>query len=161
MNMLLPPLVASVLLAGYVATVSNDQTDGDERRYAADNMVRYHSLAVDRARAGLPVVNLDMAPFAKVLDWRSQVAFDNTNRPWLVTYIASAAVPQPSAIGGIAVSSIPYELARTQFSNGTFGIWKDNVLASTLGNIPFTEVPAGRPEPPVVPNGTPVIATLF
>jgi hypothetical protein len=161
MNMLLPPLMASVLLAGYVATVSNDRTDGDERRYAADNMVRYHSLAVDQARAGLPVVNLNMAPFAKVLDWRSQVAFDNTDTPWVVTYIASAAVPQPSTIGDIAVSSIPYELARTQFSSGTFGIWKNNVLASTLGDIPFTEVPAGRPAPPVVPNGTPVIATRF
>lgn len=159
MNMLLPPMVASVLLAGYVATATNDRMDGDERRFAADNMVRYHTLAVDQARTGLPVENLNMAPFAKVLDWRSQVAFDNTNRPWLVTYIASAAVPQPSAIGDIAVSSIPFELARTQFSSGSFGIWRDNVLASTLGDIPFTAVPAGRPAPPVIANGTPVIAT--
>ena len=164
MNLLVPPLMASVLLAGYVATVSFDRTDGDERRYAADSMVRYHTQAIEVYDPLNPVAslqNVSIAPFAAVLNWQSQEAFDNNNRRWVITYMASDRASQPTTIGDVAVSSITYELARTDFSGGTYGIWNGNVLTSTLGNIPFTSVPRGRPAPPVVPNGTPVIATLF
>jgi len=42
MNLLLPPLVAAVALSVYVATLSKDRTDGDDRRMAADSLVRHH-----------------------------------------------------------------------------------------------------------------------
>jgi len=156
MNLLLPPLMASVLVAGYVATASYDRTDGDERRYAADNMVRYHTLAVEQYRAApAPVLNPEIAPFAKVLDWQSREAFDNNGQAWVITYIPITQPALPSTISSIAMSSIPHELARKDFSGGTYGIWNGNALVSTIGTISFPTAPA-----PAVLDGTPVIATL-
>ncbi len=155
MNLLLPPLMASVLVAGYVATASYDRTDGDERRYAADNMVRYHTLAVEQYRATpAPVLNPEIAPFAKVLDWQSREAFDNNGQAWVITYIPITQPALPSTISSIAMSSIPHELARKDFSGGTYGIWNSNALVSTIGTISFPTVLT----PPVL-DGTPVIAT--
>lgn len=155
MNLLLPPLMASVLVAGYVATASYDRTDGDERRYAADNMVRYHTLAVEQYRATpAPVLNPEIAPFAKVLDWQSREAFDNNGQAWVITYIPITQPALPSTISSIAMSSIPHELARKDFSGGTYGIWNSNALVSTIGTISITTVLT----PPVL-DGTPVIAT--
>ncbi|MCA3452356.1 MAG: hypothetical protein LW715_08400 [Rhodobacter sp.] len=159
MNLLLPPLMASVLVAGYVATASYDRTDGDERRYAADNMVRYHTLAVEQYRATpVAVLNPEMAPFAKVLDWQSREAFDNNGQAWVITYIPITQPALPSTISSIAMSSIPHELARKDFSGGTYGIWDDSTptptLASTIGTISITTVLT-----PAVLDGTPVIAT--
>jgi len=155
MNLLLPPLMASVLVAGYVATASYARTDGDERRYAADNMVRYHTLAVEQYRATpAPVLNPEIAPFAKVLDWQSREAFDNNGQAWVITYIPITQPALPSTISSIAMSSIPHELARKDFSGGTYGIWNSNALVSTIGTISFPTVLT----PPVL-DGTPVIAT--
>lgn len=159
MNLLLPPLMASVLVAGYVATASYDRTDGDERRYAADNMVRYHTLAVEQYRATpVAVLNPEMAPFAKVLDWQSREAFDDSGQAWVITYIPITQPALPSTISSIAMSSIPHELARKDFSGGTYGIWDDSTstptLASTIGTISITTVLT-----PAVLDGTPVIAT--
>jgi hypothetical protein len=157
MNLLYPPLIASVMVVGYVATATFDRTDGGERRYAADNMVRYHSLAVEQYKT-LPttVLNPNIAPFAKVLDWQSREAVDTAGRKWVITYIPDTAPTQPSTIGSIGMSSIHMELARKDFSGGTYGIWKANKLAASLGDISFTAAPT----PPVL-EGTPVIATLF
>jgi hypothetical protein len=147
--------MASVLVAGYVATASYDRTDGDERRYAADNMVRYHTLAVEQYRATpAPVLNPEMAPFAKVLDWQSREAFDNNGQAWVITYIPITQPALPSTISSIAMSSIPHELARKDFSGGTYGIWNSNALVSTIGTISFPTVLT-----PAVLDGTPVIAT--
>ena len=159
MNLLLPPLMASVLVAGYVATVSFDRTDGDERRYAADSMVRYHTLAVEQYRATpAPVLNPNMAPFAKVLDWQSREVEDSDKQKWIITYIPSTQPTLPSTISGIAMSSIPQELARRDFSGGTYGIWDDSTatptLATTIGTISITTVLT-----PAVLDGTLVIAT--
>jgi hypothetical protein len=161
MNMLWPPLVASVVLAAYVAIASFDRVDGDERRYAADNMVRYHSAAIELSKAGATVLNPDIAPFVSVLNWKSQEVFDNTDRRWVITYMASDPASQSTMISEVAVASIPYELARTNFSGGTYGMWNDNILESTIGEVLFTSVPSGRPTVPLIPDGTPVIATLF
>lgn len=156
MNLLLPPLMAAVLVAGYVATASYDRTDGNERRYAADSMVRYHTLAVGQYRATpVPVLNPDMTPFAKVLDWQSREAVDTNGRTWVITYIPVTQSALPSTISSIAMSSIPHELARTDFSGGTYGIWTGGNLASTVGTISFPTAPT-----PAVLDGTPVIATL-
>ncbi len=156
MNLLLPPLMASVLVVGYVATASYDRTDGDERRYAADSMVRYHNLAVEEYRAtNAQVLNPEMAPFAKVLDWQSREVEDGNGQTWVITYVPSTQISQSSAIGGIAISAIPSELARKEFSGGTYGIWKNNALVSTVGTISFPTAPS-----PAVLDGTPVIATL-
>lgn len=156
MNMLLPPLVASTLLAGYVATITYDRTDGDERRYAADNMVRYHTLAVEEYNATLAQVPEPIiAPFAKVLDWRSQRVVDSTSQIWIITYAGDGPATRTSSISETAVTSIPYELARTRYSGGTYGVWKDNALKSPMGVISFA-IPLPQP----VPDGTPVIATL-
>jgi len=156
MNLLLPPLMASVMVTAYVATASYDQTDGGERRYAADNMVRYHTLAVEQYRATpAPILNPEMAPFARVLDWQSREAFDTAGRTWVITYIPSNQTGQSSTITGVAMSAIPYELARKDFSGGTYGIWNGNALVSTIGTISFPTAPA-----PAVLDGTPVIATL-
>ncbi len=159
MNVLLPPLMASVLLAGYVATVSFDRTDGDERRYAADSMVRYHTLAVEEYRATLaPVLNPNMAPFKKVLNWQSREVEDSTKQKWVITYIPNTQPGLPSTISSIAMSSIAQELARRDFSGGTYGIWDDSkktpTLASTIGTISITTELA-----PAVLDGTLVIAT--
>ena len=157
MNMLLPPLVASTLLAGYLATITYDQTDGDERRQAADNMVRYHTLAVEEYIATLTSVPEPvMAPFVEVLDWKSQRVADSEGRSWIITFPGDGAVTRTSMIGEAAISSIPFELARTHYSGGTYGVWKDNVLASDYGSISFV-----APLPLPVPDGTPVIATLI
>ena len=156
MNMLLPPLVASTLLAGYLTTITDDRTDGDERRYVADNMVRYHTLAVEEYNVTLATVPEPvMAPFAEVLDWKSQRAVDSTGRIWIITYAGDGAYTRTSSIGQAAVTSIPFELARTHYSGGTYGVWKDNALESSLGIISFA---TSLPRP--VPDGTPVIATL-
>ena len=156
MNLLLPPLMASVLVAGYVATANFDRTDANERRYAADNMVRYHTLAVGQYRATpAPVLNPDMTPFARVLDWQSREAIDSTGQTWVITYIPSTQPALPTTISSIAMSSIPHELARMDFSGGTYGIWNGTDLVSTIGTISFATAPA-----PAVLDGTPVIATL-
>jgi hypothetical protein len=157
MNMLLPPLVASSLLAGYLATITYSRTDGDERRYAADNMVRYHTLAVEEYSATLaPVPEPVMAPFAEMLDWNSQRVVDSEGKIWIITYPGDGAVTQTSSIGAAAISSILYELARINYSGGTYGILKDNALASPLGSILLA-----TPLLVAVPDGTPAIATLI
>ena len=157
MNMLLPPLVASSLLAGYLATITFDGADGDERRYAADNMVKYHTLAVAEYYATLgPTPEPVMSPFVEVLDWKSQRVADSTGQIWIITYAGDGAATRTSSIGEAAVTSIPFELARTHYSGGTYGIWKGNVLESVLGSISFV-----TPLPLPVPDGTPVIATLI
>jgi hypothetical protein len=156
MNMLLPPLVASTLLAGYVATITDDHLDGEERRYATDNMVRYHTLAVEEYNTTLATVPEPvMAPFAEVLDWRSQRVVDSTGRIWIITYAGDGPATRTSSIGETAVTSIPYELARKRYSGGTYGVWKDNALETPMGIISFA-----NPLPQPVPDGAPVIATL-
>jgi len=158
-NLLVPPLVAAVALSAYVATLSNERSAGDDSRVAADSMVRYHTLAVEQYKAAPATgLNPNMAPFANLLNWQSRAASDSAGRLWVITYIPVSQATQPSTISGIAMSSIPYELARTQLSGGTYGIWDDSTptptLASTIGTISITTVLT-----PAVLDGTLVIAT--
>ena len=176
MNLLVPPLVAAVALSAYVATVSKDRTDGDDRRMAADSLVRHHEAAVGLA-VGLSVENnpvilnnnvIDtlLAPFVDVLRLDSALAIDTQGRIWVMTYSGNAAGPLPTAISDSGVAGIPLELQRLGFSSGTYGFWKSGTLpstgtlASTIGPISFDEPEADEPEAPPVPDGAIMVATL-
>jgi hypothetical protein len=164
-NLLIPPLVAAVALSAYVATVSKDRTDGDDRRMAADSLLRHHEAAVGLA-VGLSVENnpvilnnnvIDtlLAPFLDVLRLDSALAIDTQGRIWVMTYSGNAAGRLPTAISDSGVAGIPLELQRLGFSSGTYGFWNSGTLASTIGPISFS----GREAPPV-PDGAIMVATL-
>jgi len=160
MNLLLPPLVAAVALSVYVATVSKDRTDGDDRRMAADSLVRHHEAAVGVAVASFPnSPNIDdipaLAPFVDVLNWNSAMATDTQDRIWVMTYLGNAAGSSPTAISDSGVAGIPLELQRLGFSGGTYGFWNSGKLASTIGPISFSDT-----EAPPVPDGAIMVATL-
>ena len=165
MNLLVPPLVAAVALSAYVATLSKDRTDGDDRRMAADSLVRHHEAAVGLA-VGLSVesnpVILDnnviaslLAPFVDVLRLDSALAIDTEDRIWVMTYPGNAAGSSPTAISDSGVAGIPLELQRLGFSSGTYGFWNSGQLASTIGPISFSDA-----EAPPVPDGAIMVATL-
>ena len=176
MNLLVPPLVAAVALSVYVATLSKDRTDGDDRRMAADSLVRHHEAAVGLA-VGLSVdsypyildkakITGSLAPFVDVLDWDSALAKDTMDRFWVMTYLGGGPVSSPTAISDSGVAGIPFELQRLDFSSGTYGFWKSGTLpstgtlASTIGPISFDAPEAGEPETPPVPDGAIMVATL-
>ncbi len=168
MNLLVPPLVAAVALSAYVATLSKDRTDGDDRRMAADSLVRHHEAAVGLSVDCSPDgPNLDetptlMAPFVNVLTWKSVLAKDTQDRIWVMTYLGDAAGSSPTAISDSGVAGIPQELQRLDFSSGTYGFWKSGEdsgkLASTIGAIEFSDT-ADTQVPPV-PDGAITVATL-
>ena len=178
MNLLVPPLVAAVALSVYVATVSKDRTDGDDRRMAADSLLRHHEAAVGLIVASFPEIVdsfpdspiIDaipaLAPFVDVLDWDSALAKDTKDRFWVMTYPGDAAGSSPTAISDSGVAGIPLELQRLGFSSGTYGFWKSGTLpstgtlASTIGPISFDEPGADEPEAPPVPDGAIMVATL-
>jgi hypothetical protein len=168
-NLLVPPLVAAVALSAYVATVSKDRTDGDDRRMAADSLVRHHEAAVGVA-VGLSVdsypVILDnakikalLAPFVDVPKWESVQAKDTEKRIWVMTYGGDAAGSSPTVISDSGVAGIPLELQRLGFSSGTYGFWKSGkdsgTLASTIGPISFSGTQVSS-----VPDGAIMVATL-
>ena len=171
MNLLVPPLVAAVALSAYVATVSKDRTDGDDRRMAADSLLRHHEVAVGVA-VGLSVdsypVILDnakikalLAPFVDVPKWDSVQAKDTEKRIWVMTYRGDAAGSSPTVISDSGVAGIPLELQRLGFSGGTYGFWNSGqlastgTLASTIGPISFSGTQVSS-----VPDGAIMVATL-
>lgn len=159
MNLLLPPLVAAVALSGYVATVSKERTDGDDRRIAADSLLRHHEAAVGLSVASFPASpNIDdipaLAPFVDVLDWDSALATDTEGRLWVMTYLGSGPGSSPTAISDSGVAGIPSELQRLGLGSGTYGFWNSGTLASTIGAISFSNA-----EAPPVPNGAIMVAT--
>jgi hypothetical protein len=160
MNLLLPPLVAAVALSVYVATLSKDRTDGDDRRMAADSLVRFHEAAVGLSVASYPdSPDIDdipaLAPFVDVLDWDSALATDTQDRIWVMTYLGNAAGSSPKAISDSGIAGIPLELQRLGFSGGTYGFWNSGKLASTIGPISFS-----GPDAPPAPDGAIMVATL-
>jgi hypothetical protein len=170
-NLLVPPLVAAVALSVYVATLSKDRTDGDDRRMAADSLVRFHEAAVGVA-VGLSVDSypyiLDKAkitgslkPFVDVPTWKSVQGKDTEKRIWVMTYPDGAAGSSPTAISDSGVAGIPLELQRLSFSSGTYGFWKSGPLAST-GTLASTIGPISFSGPLVswVPDGAIMVATL-
>jgi len=166
-NLLLPPLVAAVALSVYVATLSKDRTDGDDRRMAADSLLRFHEAAVGVIVASFPdspdIDNIPaLAPFVDVLDWDSALAKDTKDRFWVMTYLGDAAGSSSSVISDSGVAGIPFELQRLDFSSGTYGFWKAGTLLSTLGTLPSTIGPisfSGTEAPPA-PDGAIMVATL-
>jgi hypothetical protein len=166
-NLLVPPLVAAVALSVYVATVSKDRTDGDDRRMAADSLLRHHEAAVGLIVASFPEIVdsfpdspiIDdipaLAPFVDVLDWDSALAKDTENRFWVMTYLGDAAGSSPTAISDSGAAGIPLELQRLGFSRGTYGFWNSGTLASTIGPISFSVT-----EAPPAPDGAIMVATL-
>jgi hypothetical protein len=162
MNLLLPPLVAAVALSVYVATLSKDRTDGDDRRMAADSLVRHHEaavgVAVGQSLGSFPVsldkakITASLAPFVDVLTWDSALAKDTEDRFWVMTYSAGSS---PTAISDSGVAGIPLELQRLGFSGGTYGFWNSGKLASTIGPISFSGTIASW-----VPDGAIMVATL-
>ena len=167
MNLLVPPLVAAVALSAYVATLSKDRTDGDDRRMAADSLLRFHEAAVGLSVASFPnSPNIDgipaLAPFVDVLDWDSALAKDTKDRFWVMTYLGGGPGSLPTAISDSGVAGIPFELQRLDFSSGTYGFWKAGTLLSTLGTLPSTIGPisfSGTEAPPA-PDGAIMVATL-
>ena len=166
MNLLVPPLVAAVALSAYVATLSKDRTDGDDRHMAADSLVRFHEAAVGLIVASYPdSPDIDdipaLAPFVDVLSWESVLAEDTEDRIWVMTYPGNAAGFSPTAISDSGVAGIPLELQRLDFSSGTYGFWKSGTLpstgtlASTIGPISFSSTLVSS-----VPDGAIMVATL-
>jgi len=163
-NLLVPPLVAAVALSVYVATLSKDRTDGDDRRMAADSLVRFHEAAVGLSVASFPdspdntEITASLRPFVDVLTWESALAKDTKDRTWVTTYPAGSSA---KAISDSGVAGIPLELQRLGFSGGTYGFWKSGplastgTLASTIGPISFSAT-----EAPPAPDGAIMVATL-
>jgi hypothetical protein len=166
-NLLVPPLVAAVALSAYVATMSKDRTDGDDRRMAADSLLRFHEAAVGLSVASYPDSPViddipALAPFVDVLDWESALAKDTKDRFWVMTYLGGGPGSLPTAISHSGVAGIPLELQRLDFSSGTYGFWKAGTLLSTLGTLPSTIGPisfSGTEAPPA-PDGAIMVATL-
>jgi hypothetical protein len=128
-----------VALSVYVATLSKDRTDGDDRRMAADSMVRHHEAAI---RLGVslfadadpddnltPDDSVSVAPFFDVLDWNSALARDTQNRLWVVTYLGQGAGTTLTTISDPGIAGISYELQRLDFRSGTYGLWNAPTLA--------------------------------
>ena len=171
MNLLVPPMVAAVALSVYVATLSKDRTDGDDRRMAADSLLRFHEAAVGLIVASYvasypdsPVIDdiPALAPFVDVLSWESVLAEDTEDRFWVMTYLGGGPGSLPTAISDSGVAGIPSELQRLDFSSGTYGFWKAGTLLSTLGTLPSTIGPisfSGTEAPPA-PDGAIMVATL-
>jgi hypothetical protein len=156
-----------VALSVYVATLSKDRTDGDDRRMAADSLVRFHEAAVGLSVASFPdspdntEITASLAPFVDVLNLDSAVAKDTDDRIWVMTYLGGAPGSLPTAISDSGVAGIPLELQRLGFSSGTYGFWKSGTspstgtLASTIGPISFSGTPVSS-----VPDGAIMVATL-
>jgi hypothetical protein len=159
-----------VALSVYVATLSKDRTDGDDRRMAADSLVRHHEAAVGLFVANFaeivasfpdsPIIDdiPALAPFVDVLDWDSALATDTTGtqgRFWVITYLGGGPGSSPTAISNSGVAGIPLELQRLGFSGGTYGFWNSGKLASTIGPISFSGTIASW-----VPDGAIMVATL-
>jgi len=166
-NLLVPPLVAAVALSVYVATLSKDRTDGDDRRMAADSLVRHHEAAVGLIVASYPDSPViddipALAPFVDVLSWESVLAEDTEDRFWVMTYLGGGPGSLPTAISDSGVAGIPFELQRLDFSSGTYGFWKAGTLLSTLGTLPSTIGPISfsDTEAPPAPDGAIMVATL-
>lgn len=168
MNLLVPPLVAAVALSAYVATVSKDRTDGDDRRMAADSLLRHHEVAVGLSVDIYPVKPTNtkitplLAPFVDVLTWKSDRAVDTQGRIWVMTYLDGSPGSSPTAISASGLAGIPFELQRLDFSSGTYGFWKAGTLLSTLGTLPSTIGPISfsDTEAPPAPDGAIMVATL-
>jgi hypothetical protein len=164
-------MVAAVALSVYVATLSKDRTDGDDRRMAADSLLRFHEAAVGLIVASYvasypdsPVIDdiPALAPFVDVLSWESVLAEDTEDRFWVMTYLGGGPGSLPTAISDSGVAGIPSELQRLDFSSGTYGFWKAGTLLSTLGTLPSTIGPisfSGTEAPPA-PDGAIMVATL-
>lgn len=167
MNLLVPPLVAAIALSAYVATLSKDRTDGDDRRMAADSLVRHHEVAVGLSVDIYPAkptntqITTLLAPFADVLTWQSDRATDTQGRIWVMTYLGGSPGSSSTAISASGLAGIPFELQRLDFSSGTYGFWKSGTspstgtLASTIGPISFS-----GPLVSSVPDGAIMVATL-
>ena len=160
MNLLVPPLIAAAALSAYVAALSRDRTDGDDRRVAADSLVRHHEAAIDLAVALFPTeldpgVTVPVAPFVDVLDWNSALATDTQDRLWVVTYLDRGAGSAPTTISDPGIAAITFELQRLGFRSGTFGLWNAGTLASTIGPISFA-----TGDVPSIPDGAVMVATL-
>jgi len=166
-NLLVPPLVAAVALSAYVATLSKDRTDGDDRRMAADSLLRFHEAAVGLIVASYPDSPViddipALAPFVDVLSWESVLAEDTEDRFWVMTYLGGGPGSLPTTISDSGVAGIPFELQRLDFSSGTYGFWKAGTLLSTLGTLPSTIGPISfsDTEAPPAPDGAIMVATL-
>jgi hypothetical protein len=166
MNLLLPPLIAAVALGAYVATLSNERSDGDDRRVAADSMVRYHEAAI-RMSVGMfptPLTINDqpaVAPFIDLLGLDSALARDTQNRLWVVTFLRAGVGTTPTIISDHGIAGIREQLQRLGFRSGTYGLWNagTTVLASTIGPIAFSGANA-PPIPQTIPDGAVMVATL-
>jgi hypothetical protein len=159
-NLLVPPLIAAAALSAYVAALSKDRAEGDDRRVAADSLVRHHEAAIFQAVALFPTeldpsVTVPVAPFIDVLDWNSALATDTQDRLWVLTYLNQGVGSAPTTISEPGVAGITYELQRLGFRSGTYGLWKAGTLASTIGPISFA---AGQV--PSIPDGAVMVATL-
>lgn len=151
MNLLWPPAMAAVVLVSFVSANSFDQGDGDERVFAADNMVRHHTIAV----ATFPARTKMAAPFVDVLAWKTVAEKDTQDRDWLLTFLSADAAGEPTTIGDTAISMIPLELARRRYDGGTYGMWEGDTLKATIGPITFSGGQTTQ-----IPDKSPVIATL-
>jgi hypothetical protein len=166
MNLLLPPLIAAVALSAYVATISRERAKGDDRRVAADSMVRHHEAAIRMSVGMFPTAltiadRPAVAPFIDVLNWNSALAADTQNRLWVVTYLGQGAGTTLTTISDPGIAGISYELQRLGFRSGTYGLWNAGTLAlaSTIGPISFSAPNTPR-IPTTIPDGAIMVATL-
>lgn len=167
MNLLLPPLIATIFVASYVAIATREHNSGQEKIFVADNMIRHHELAVAQSatfpNVG-PVIPVAMAPFSDILRWDSRLAVDTQNRLWLLTYIGPGQTALPSNIGDAAIAGIQFELVTKNYQGGTYGRWQlpptntnqPPSLNSTIGSINFNASMAVQ-----APDQMPMIATLM
>jgi len=165
MNLLIPPLIASVMVTGYVSVAVIERSRSDERQFAAQNMVTHHraaaetvsSMTIETVTAPKDVADPDMRPFVPVLDWKSVIAKDTADRIWLLTFLNDAGFANNSTILDTASAQIPYELARTDFTDGAYGAWNaaSHSVASTAGKVEFAAANA-----PAIPDIMPVILSI-
>jgi hypothetical protein len=175
MNLIVLPAMIGALIAGYLAIATRDYDNGQDRLYATDSMLRHHELAVEQftdGRVANPTLGQDIpvvtTPFVDVLAWNSALAIDTTNRLWMLTFIGPGDVPEDRTISDAGIAGIQFELAKQNYSGGTFGRWNDTAtlpdnnlptngfINSTIGPIEFLEDRA----PPIV-DLVPVIATIL
>jgi hypothetical protein len=165
MNLLIPPLIASVMVTGFVSIATVERNSGGDRQFAAQNMVKHHNSVVENVKAMAigtvtipqPVADPDMRPFLPVLDWESVIARDTAGRIWLLTYLNDAGFANNSTILDTSAAQLPFELARTSFTDGAFGAWSaaSRSVASTGGKVVFEGASA-----PVIPDVMPVIISF-
>jgi hypothetical protein len=165
MNLLIPPMIASVMVTGFVSIATVERNSGVDRQFAAQNMVKHHNSVVENVKAMTigtvtsPIVlaDPDMRPFIPVLDWKSVIAKDASDQTWLITYLNDADFANSSTIIDTSAAQLPFELARTDFNDGAYGAWNaaSSSVASTAGIIEFALANA-----PAIPDIMPVIISF-